>query len=263
MTTIETTAMTATPEIEALAALGSLGSRIRDAREAANAEAQLSTGHRESQQGRQRSVDHASIMVGIVGIACLVAALCPGVDAAGLSRMLVVSGLILGATPVLALAFRPNGDGHAHQTSAQAASATVMANRLAEALGIGVDGDDVGERLAKCLAELVTGAEADVRRLSALNRRVEMGARRRGVRVRPRNTRVEVTTRGGHKLIGIVADVSITGVALQEPLPHHAEGDRVSVGSRPAIVTRVWEKGIAFRFDEEVDPDELNEDIVL
>ena len=86
---------------------------------------------------------------------------------------------------------------------------------------------------------------------------------RRHQRIVPLERRVVVTTTDGRKLIGTIADVSRSGVALTARLPRIAVGEAVTVGTRAATVARLSERGIAFQFVTELDPATFDEAIVL
>ena len=104
--------------------------------------------------------------------------------------------------------------------------------------------------------------EAGATAKSASSQGVDLAARRHQ-RIVPLECRVVVRTVDGRNLIGTIADVSLSGVALTACLPRLEVGDVAKVGSRPAVVARIWERGIAFQFDQELDPATFDEAITL
>ncbi len=85
---------------------------------------------------------------------------------------------------------------------------------------------------------------------------------RRHDRIEPRNSRTTVTLTSGRAFLARLIDVSQSGAAVAVDV-RPAIGERVTVGSTPAQVVRLFNDGIAVEFAQAMPDDAFAADLVL
>jgi PilZ domain len=85
---------------------------------------------------------------------------------------------------------------------------------------------------------------------------------RRYDRIEPRNSRTTVTLTSGRAFLARLIDVSQSGAAVAVDV-RPAIGERVTVGSTPAQVVRLFNDGIAVEFAQAMPDDAFGADLVL
>ncbi len=85
---------------------------------------------------------------------------------------------------------------------------------------------------------------------------------RRHDRFEPRNSRTTVTLASGRAFLGRLIDVSQSGAAVAVDV-RPAIGERVTVGSTPAQVVRLFNDGIAVEFAQTTPGEAIGADVVL
>lgn len=85
---------------------------------------------------------------------------------------------------------------------------------------------------------------------------------RRHDRIEPRNSRTTVTLASGRAFLGRLIDVSQSGAAVAVDV-RPAIGERVTVGSTPAQVVRLFNDGIAVEFAQAMREEAFGADVVI
>jgi PilZ domain len=85
---------------------------------------------------------------------------------------------------------------------------------------------------------------------------------RRHERIAPRDTRTILKLPNGREFAASVIDLSMSGAAIAVE-GQMAIGARVLIGSTPARVVRLLDKGVALEFSRPLPEERFSEDIVL
>ena len=250
--------------------LAGLAARARHLAGSAALQARVAERRGAEARDRLRTTAALGAAAAVASLACAalaaVPAFAPDLVAPQICWAASAAAVLLGLVPAILLIAtalgRPIGnDRAAAAVAAATAFATLGANvgRAIEALEA-----DVYPEVARAVGALVHVLETEAGTAARSARPQATGVPPQPhQRIVPIERRVVVRTADGRKLIGTIADVSLSGVALTACLPRLATGETAMVGSRRAVVARLWERGIAFRFEHELEPATFDEAIVL
>ncbi len=218
---------------------------------------------------RARTASQLGIGAGCAGICCVAATLIPGLIPYRFVIDASLSGMVFGGFPVAVLVARAARWTRAEdQVGPSTLSAKARAlSKFSADLGqmfvdLGDKPDPASLRAADALLDLL---EADVAALSrdGADQNGPAPTKRRHKRILPRHRRVIVKTGDGRNLVGTIANLSVSGVALSGRLPRLEIGDKVVIGRQQAIVARQSDRSTVLQFRSALDPSTFGVDTVL
>ncbi len=237
--------------------------------------AAISTLHARTLATKSHSVTHAirdaayvSAGAGCVGVVFIGSVVIPDVWRHGYLIMLSIPGIIFCLIPItyIIVWLSSNKSDEAARLSMLSTQAMVLSTISKNLTQMFINmGDYPNDDTYHSACSLLILIENEIETIGIDELRVHdaTAGRRRHKRVVPRQRRVVVKTADGRNLIGFIADLSVSGVALKERLPCLDIGDEVEVGRHQAIVRRRGERSTAFEFKNTLDESTFGERTVL